>query len=234
MPSSRRTARESISVLDLAGRICHLPCMSNAQSAPRDDTLRHTKLEDLQGLSIGVFFCALGLQFLTHLGFLTGQTAGMAVIISYLTGWPFGAVFFVINLPFYWIAYTRMGADFTLRSLACVTALSVLSEWLPGHMMLAEISPALGMVIFGTLVGAGLLILFRHKGSLGGLGVTALLIQDRFGFRAGYVQLLFDAALFGVAAFLFPAQVVLYSLLGAVVLNFVIAFNHRRDRYVAT
>ena len=37
-----------------------------------------------------------------------------------------------------------------------------------------------------------------------------------------------------IAVFIFPASVVAYSLLGAVVLNGVIAFNHRRDRYVAT
>ncbi|MEO0683076.1 MAG: YitT family protein, partial [Pseudomonadota bacterium] len=31
-----------------------------------------------------------------------------------------------------------------------------------------------------------------------------------------------------------PTWVVLYSLLGAVVLNLIITINHRRDRYVAT
>ena len=198
------------------------------------DAIRHTPLEDLQGLSMGVLFCSMGMVFLTHLGFLTGQTAGLAVVISYLTGWSFGWVFFVVNIPFYWLAWTRMGADFTFRSLGCVTALSVLVEWMPGQVQLAHVAPALGMVIFGCLVGTGLLMLFRHKGSLGGLGVTALYIQDRFGFKAGYVQLIFDAVLFGVAFFLFPATTVFYSLLGAVVLNFVIALNHRRDRYIAT
>ncbi|PRY26553.1 putative 5xTM membrane YitT family protein [Aliiruegeria haliotis] len=196
--------------------------------------INHSRIEDLQGLSMGVFFCGLGLVFLTHLGFLTGQTAGLALIISYLSGWSFGPVFFVINLPFYWLAWTRMGASFTFRSLCCVTALSLLVEWLPANLALAEITPWLGMVVFGALTGTGLLILFRHKGSLGGLGVTALFLQDRFGFRAGYVQLIFDAVLFTAAFFLFPASVVAYSLLGAVVLNIVIAFNHRRDRYVAT
>jgi hypothetical protein len=34
--------------------------------------------------------------------------------------------------------------------------------------------------------------------------------------------------------FLFPASVVGYSLLGALVLNLIITFNHRRDRYIAT
>ena len=69
--------------------------------------------------------------------------------------------------------------------------------------------------------------------SLGGLGVLALVIQDNTGFKAGYTQLLVDAAIFTVAIFIFPASVVAYSVLGAVVLNGVIAFNHRRDRYVA-
>jgi len=59
-------------------------------------------------------------------------------------------------------------------------------------------------------------------------------VQDSTGFRAGYVQLIADAVIFGVAFFLFPVTVVLWSLLGAVVLNMIIAINHRRDRYIAT
>jgi hypothetical protein len=37
-----------------------------------------------------------------------------------------------------------------------------------------------------------------------------------------------------VAFFIFPVQIVLWSLLGGVVLNLTIAVNHRRDRYIAT
>ena len=40
--------------------------------------------------------------------------------------------------------------------------------------------------------------------------------------------------LFAVAAWLLPADRVLWSLLGALILNAVIAFNHRRDWYVVT
>nr|WP_309568077.1 hypothetical protein [Psychromarinibacter sediminicola] len=58
-------------------------------------------------------------------------------------------------------------------------------------------------------------------------------MQDTTGFRAGYVQLIADAVIFAAGFLLFPVPVVLWSLLGAVVLNLVIAFNHRRDRYIA-
>ena len=200
---------------------------------PRQNT-GHTLLDDVQGISLGVFLAALGLHLLTTVGLITGQTAGVAVIVSYLTGYSFGAVFFVINLPFYALAWRRLGVEFTAKSLLSVTVLSVLTEVLPYGMVFEYLNTALGAVAFGALTGLGLLALFRHNGSLGGLGVVALLIQDTTGFRAGWVQLIFDALVFGVALFLFPTWVVLYSLLGAVVLNLIIAINHRRDRYIAT
>lgn len=199
-----------------------------------DPDVKHSALDDAQGLGLGVFLCGLGLHVLTHVGLITGQTAGIAVIIAYLSGWSFGAVFFVINLPFYALAYRRLGAEFTVKSLLSVTALSAVTEALPLGLNLGDVNVALGAVIFGATVGIGLLAMFRHNGSLGGLGVVALMVQDSTGFRAGYVQLIVDAVIFGIAALLFPLSVVLYSLLGALVLNLVIAINHRRDRYVAT
>jgi uncharacterized membrane-anchored protein YitT (DUF2179 family) len=195
---------------------------------------KHTVVEDLQGLGTGVFLCSIGLHVLTHLGLITGQTAGLAVIISYLTGWSFGAVFFVINIPFYVLANLRLGLEFTLKSLASVTALSGLAAFLPQIWEIGPMPPWFGALFAGTMVGVGLIAIIRHKGSLGGLGVLALYIQDSTGFRAGYVQLSFDVVLFAVAFLLLPAPLVVWSLLGAVVLNLIVAVNHRRDRYIAT
>lgn len=195
---------------------------------------QHSLIDDIQGISLGVFLAGVAVHLLTTLGLITGQTAGVAVIISYLTGYSFGVVFFLINVPFYVLAWRRLGPVFTIKSLISVTALSVMTEIIPMGMVFAYLDPALGAVLFGALTGVALLALFRHNGSLGGLGVVALLIQDNTGFRAGWVQLIFDAIVFGIAFLLFPAWVVLYSLLGAVVLNLIIAINHRRDRYIAT
>lgn len=197
------------------------------------DAVAHTPLEDAQGLTVGCFLTSVGLVFLTQLGFLTGQTAGIALLIAYPTGWSFGLVFFLINLPFYIFAYMRLGLEFTLKSLLCVTAVSLLADYLPLFIVFERLNPIVGTLVFGVTVGLGLLACFRHKGSLGGMGVLALVIQDSTGFKAGYFQILVDVAIFAVAMFMFPASVVAYSLLGALVLNGVIAFNHRRDRYVA-
>jgi uncharacterized membrane-anchored protein YitT (DUF2179 family) len=200
---------------------------------PDPAAIAHSPLEDAQGLGAGVIMCTLGLLFLTHLGLLTGQTAGLALLIAYVTGWSFGAVFLVVSVPFYVLAWRRMGAEFTLKSAGCVVAVAAGSEFLPRLVVLGEVQPAVGAVLFGVMTAFGLLAIFRHKGSLGGLGVVALMVQDSTGFRAGWVQLIFDLCLFAVALVLFPVGVVAYSLLGAAVLNVMIALNHRRDRYIA-
>ena len=196
-------------------------------------TPHHSTLDDAQGLALGVFLAGLGVHILTHLGLITGQTAGVAVLVAYATGWSFGVTFFVINLPFYLVAYRRLGLAFTIKSMLCVTLLSLISEALPTYFQLGTIHPAVGAVTFGALTGLGLLAIFRHNGSLGGIGVVALLAQDRLGLRAGYVQLATDVVIFAIAALIFPATIVMWSLLGAVVLNLVITVNHRRDRYIA-
>lgn len=200
---------------------------------PTEYRHKHSWIEDLQGFAISLICAGVGVTFLASLGFITGQTAGIALIISYVTGYSFGLVFFVVNLPFYAFAWRRLGPEFTLKSIACVIALSLLVDYLPLGMRFDYLNPVLGTVIFGVLTGFGLLGTFRHKGSLGGLGVVALMIQDRTGFRAGYVQLMVDGVIFLVALFLFDLRTVAYSLLGAAVLNGVIAFNHDRDRYIA-
>lgn len=194
----------------------------------------HSLLDDVQGISLGVFLAGISVHLLTTVGLITGQTAGIAVIISYLSGYSFGLVFFLVNIPFYVLAWKRLGKMFMIKSLISVTLLSILTTIIPLGMGFTYIDPLLGALTCGALTGVALLVLFRHNGSLGGLGVVALLIQDTTGFRAGWVQLIFDACLFGLAFFIFDTAIVIYSLIGAVTLNLIIAFNHRRDRYIAT
>ena len=198
------------------------------------DTNQHSPLEDAQGIAYGGLMAAFGIVILTHLGFVTGQTAGLAVLISYATGWSFGIVFFLINLPFYWLGYLRMGRVFVLKTFVAVALLSAASMILPRHVSFETLHPSLGAVLFGFVSGSALLALFRHGASLGGVGIVALYLQDKTGFRAGWTQILFDIGVFSLALLLRDVQTVAWSFLGALVTNMVIAFNHRRDRYIAT
>lgn len=193
----------------------------------------HSLLEDAQGFLFGTSMCAFALVILRSMGLITGQTAGLAILISYVSGWPFGWVFFAVNIPFYWFGWKRMGTRFVAKTFINVALISLFAEIFPRFVSFESIHPVFGAVIFGFLTGAGLMAIFRHGGSLGGIGILALYLQDAVGLKAGWVQLGFDAALFAVAFFLLPLPLVIYSLIGAVVVNIVIAINHRRDRYIA-
>lgn len=194
---------------------------------------RHSILDDLQGIGFGVTMAALGMHILTHMGFVTGQTAGIAVLLTHLTGLPFPAVYFTVTLPFLGLAWRRLGAGFALKTLATTAALSALVAVLPNWIELGRIEPVIAAVLFGLLFGIAALAAIRHGGSFGGLSVLWIEVQDRTGFRAGHAQLLSDIAIFGLAALILPLETLLYSFLGAAVFSLFLAVNHRRDRYVA-
>ncbi|MBX3626069.1 MAG: YitT family protein [Rhizobacter sp.] len=200
---------------------------------PDPATLKHTPLEDLQAILIGTLLVSLAVTLFQHAGLLSGGTAGIAFLAHYLGGWSFGLAYFVINLPFYWLAWRHMGRRFTLRTLAAVVLVAVMSDWLPRHLVLASLDAWLAALLGGVLMGNGFLVLFRHHASLGGLGILALLAQKKKGWRAGHVQMAMDAAIVCAALATVPLDRVALSVAAAVVLNLVIATNHRPGRYVA-
>jgi uncharacterized membrane-anchored protein YitT (DUF2179 family) len=193
----------------------------------------HTPLEDAQGLLTGTVLTALAISIFAHLGLLTGGTAGLAFILFYATGWSFGLLFFLINIPFYILAYKRMGRAFTAKTFIAIALLSLLTDIQPRLLSFDAIQPLYGAVLGGLLLGFGLLALFRHRASLGGVGILALYLQDRFGWRAGLVQLAIDLMILALSFFVAAPSAILYSVLGAVVLNIFLAINHRNDRYLA-
>jgi uncharacterized membrane-anchored protein YitT (DUF2179 family) len=197
------------------------------------DRPRHSALDDAQGIAFGVTMAALGMHILTHMGFVTGQTTGLAVLIAYTTGLPFPAVYFAVTLPFLGLAWRRMGPRFALRTLFTTAALSGLVAVLPNWVELGRIEPAVAAILFGLLFGIAALAAIRHGGSFGGLSVLWIELQDRTGFPAGHAQLLSDVVIFGLAALVMPFDNLGFSFLGAAVFSLFLAVNHRRERYVA-
>lgn len=201
--------------------------------APADPSAHHRWYEDLQALLAGTLFVALGVVMFGHAGLLTGGTAGIAFLLHYANGVSFSLAFFVINLPFYVFAWKRMGPAFTLKTFAAVGLLSLFTYLLPRAISFDYLAPVLATILGGLLCGTGMLILFRHRASLGGLNVVVLYLQERFGWRAGKVQMALDSLIVLGALWVTDEQRVALSVLGAVVLNLTLTINHRPGRYMA-
>ena len=201
----------------------------NAAATP----LRHAWYDDALAFATGTLFIAIGVTMFTRAGLLTGGTAGLAFLAHYATGIGFGPLFFAINLPFYLLAWRAMGRSFTVKTFVAVTLLSALTSLIPRWAGFAVLDPWFAAVAGGLLMGAGFLVLFRHHASLGGLNILVLVLQKRFGWRAGWVQMGIDGAILVGSLALVEPQRILMSIAGAVALNLTLALNHRPGRYVA-
>ena len=201
---------------------------------PPAATAPHTLTEDAVAVFTGVLLISVGVAFFTSAGLLTGGTAGLAFLLHYATGIGFGKIFFVLNLPFYWLALRKLGREFTLKTFVAVLLLSLLTELQSQFLQFSHIEPLYAAIAGGLITGTGFLALFRHRCSLGGVGIAALYLQDRYGLRAGKVQMAVDCCIVLLALWTVEPMRVAWSIAGAVALNLVLAMNHRPGRYMAT
>ena len=193
---------------------------------------RHKLHEDLFAILIGTMLVSLGIVLYTKATLSTGSTAGLALLLRYITHIPFGWLFFGINLPFYILAVLRMGWPFALKTFLSVALVSFFTANIPDWIGIETINPLFAALVGGGLIGLGILSLFRHKASVGGINILSLYLQENFNIRAGYFQLAVDAVILVAAFFVLPFDRVIYSIAGALVLNAIVAFNHKPGRYV--
>lgn len=210
--------------------------MANAKSAFgvwNTSATRHSLVEDIQGILSGSLVSALGLFCLSSAGLLTGSTAGVAFLLHYAIGVNFGLAFFVVNLPFFYLSLKQLGVAFTIKTFIAIALTSLLTNLQPYLFEVAHINAFWSALLGGILLGFGLLALYRHRASLGGVGILGIYLQERFGIRAGLVQLGVDLCVLAIALAVTSPFVVICSVLGAIALNLFLAINHRSDRYIA-
>jgi uncharacterized membrane-anchored protein YitT (DUF2179 family) len=174
----------------------------------------------------GCILVALGLHILNSAGLLISGTAGAGMILLRLTDLSFGQLFFLINLPFYILAWYALGRDFTLRTFFSVSLLSILSELMKYYAVLS-IHPLLSATLGGLAVGFGLIILFRHNTSLGGINILAVYLERKFNIHAGKTTLFTDILILIAALSVIDLTHLGYSLIAFALLSSVIGRYHK-------
>ena len=196
-----------------------------------DIVKKHTHFEDIQALILGTLLISLGINLYSSAGLLTGGTAGIAFLIKYATDLSFGQIFFVVNIPFYWLALKQMGIEFTIKTFISVALISVFTEITPLFIQFKLLNVLYASIIGGLLMGSGFLMLFRHNASLGGLNILARYLSQTRGISIGKFQMAVDCTVVLMAIFIVNWQLILFSIIGAISLNLIIAVNHKPGRY---
>lgn len=141
---------------------------------------------------------------------LTGGVTGIAVILNYLTHMDIGLWYALLNIPIFAAGYRYVSKRFAIYSLMGAAALSAFLTLLRGVQF--ELADPLLVAVFGGVVaGVGSGIIFRSKGSTGGIDIIAVLIKRRWGLNIGQTTFAGNLVVIGLSLFSTDIKLTLYS-----------------------
>lgn len=164
-------------------------------------------------------------------------TAGIAIIISKVTGFNLSLCVFTVFLPFLIAGFVILGKRFGIKALigsAVYTAGLELFEWIPFELNTEHF---LAVAFGGAILGAGLAMILRHGGCIDGSEIFANIIIKKLSdvtgknFSMSYILIAFNAGVYLAAFLLINRNAALLSLLVYVIATAII--DHFTDRFEA-
>jgi uncharacterized membrane-anchored protein YitT (DUF2179 family) len=163
---------------------------------------------------LGSFMIAIGFNlFLLPNQVASGGVAGISTIINSVFGFSPDIVQWAINLPLFVLGIFILGKNFGMKTFVGTIAVpffvGVTSAW-PA----ATPDPLLGAIFGGMACGVGIGIVFRGKGSTGGIDLAAQILHKYVPLPFGICVALFDGIIVLTATFVFSVEQGLYALIG--------------------
>jgi len=181
-------------------------------------------VRDILGVSLGVILTALGLDmFLIPNKIAAGGVGGIATILYHLINVPAGAAMLALNVPLFIVGIYRLGARFCLSSLYGTVALSLVVDILAPLVPVPTHNLLLAGIYGGVLVGLGLGIVFRNRGTTGGTDMAAAILRTYTGANVGQLLFLVDATVVFAAGLTFKsAELAMYAMITIFVASWLI------------
>lgn len=179
------------------------------------------------GSIFGAFLYALGINlFIVPSHLYTGGVMGICQVIRTVLvenlGMNFGTVdiagiiYYLINIPIFILAYTRMGKKFFVKTIVTVTAISTFSALIPTVAIVDDVMAS--CMVGGIISGSGVGMILRMGSSSGGMDVIGVLLTRwKRDFSVGKVSMFVNMLLYVSCLFLFDIGIVVYSVINAAV-----------------
>lgn len=165
------------------------------------------------GLTIGAIIYSAGLGlFLVPNHIIDGGVTGISLLVQALTGIPFSVLIIVLNLPFFYLGYKRLGAGLAVSATYAIVVLSVFSSYFE-TMQPATTDPFLSTIFGGIIIGIGVGIVIKSGGSTDGTEIVAIYMDNKSSFSVGEIVMFFNFFILGAAGFVFSWNSAMYSLI---------------------
>ncbi len=128
-----------------------------------------------------------------------------------------GIIYYLLNIPGLIIASKLMRKRFLIKSVLCVTLITVLLTVvpIPDNPVLDEI--VANAILAGIMAGAGVGLILRAGSCDGGMDLIGMIVVQKNGhFSVGKVNIMANAVLYFICLLLFDVPTVIYSLIYSV------------------
>ncbi|RKR85542.1 uncharacterized membrane-anchored protein YitT (DUF2179 family) [Mucilaginibacter gracilis] len=172
-----------------------------------------TTIRDTILISLGILSAGMGLKgFLLSSHFIDGGVTGISMLLSDVTNLPISILIFVINVPFLWLGYRKLGLNFAIRSTLAIAGLSVCLAVIQFPDVTHD--KLLTAVFGGFFIGVGIGLAMRGGAVLDGTEIAALLVSKKTQVaKVSDIILILNVVIFSAAAFLLGIESALYSIL---------------------
>lgn len=179
---------------------------------------------DYIAITIGAALMALGIGvFLVDAQVVPGGVTGLSMAFHYLSGktLPIGLMIWVLNVPLYLWGIKELGKSFGWRTFYGFTLSSIFIDLFRGDIPGLEFiqlqntqtvkdlynNDFLFLILIGaTLLGVGLGIIFKFKGTTAGSDIIAAIMQKKYGIKPGQAIMFVDLFVIALAGFIIEVK----------------------------
>ena len=188
----------------------------------------------------GIFIYSLAINlFMVPNNLYTGGTLGLAQLIRSAINSYFNfninfdissIIYYVINLPLFILAYSKISKTFFIRTLFAVTINSLFLFIIPipseplMHDLLAN------LLMGGAIAGIGIGMALSTGSSTGGTDIIGIVISKKSNkFTVGNIGLIFNIIVYSICGLKYGIEVMIYSILYSVFSTIMVDRNHTQN-----
>ncbi|MEK3783918.1 YitT family protein [Paenibacillus sp. FSL R5-0810] len=151
----------------------------------------------------------------------SGGVSGLSVLVQAWLGIEPAFTQWALNIPLLFLAFGLIGREYGVRSLLGSVVLP-LFVFLTKDWVIPLSNPLLASIYGGIGVGVGMGLVYRGRGSTGGLSIVAQLLHKYSGLAFSLCIVILDAIVISSAAMVLSLEQALYALIGLYVTGKVI------------
>ncbi|MDR1983616.1 MAG: YitT family protein [Prevotellaceae bacterium] len=165
-------------------------------------------------ITLGLLLYVTGwVVFLIPNEIVGGGVSGVGAIIYFLTGFPIGYTYFILNTILLAMSIKVLGKNFAIKTIIATVIVTVLFQIVPeiignipngtdfGKKFCTDNGPLMCAIMGGVFSGAGIAITFAQGGSTGGTDIVALLINKYRNVTPGRIILYIDLVIIASSFF---------------------------------